>query len=166
MPRRPHHLDSSPPRRPHSRKLIRVCCAITSASISLLPPLSLVPLPAPSTPIISMPLTSPTTSFLPDLAHERATSPLFQASAFAFRSFPLLIHLPRPSPPWVINVITTFLIGQRLLHEFPTNRTFVPDRPPRHAHAHRHPHRTMPSSFALSMCTVAPLMYAPVLLPG
>ena len=45
------------------------------------------------------------TSFLPDLAHERATSPLFKASAFAFRSFPLLIHLPRPSPPWVINVI-------------------------------------------------------------
>ena len=45
------------------------------------------------------------TSSRESLAHERATSPLFQASAFAFRSFPLLIHLPRPSPPWVINII-------------------------------------------------------------
>ena len=50
-------------------------------------------------PIISMPLTSPTTSFLPDLAHERATSPLFKASAFAFRSFPLLIRLPSAFAP-------------------------------------------------------------------
>ena len=46
-----------------------------------------------------MPLTSPTTSFLPDLAHERATSPLFKASAFAFRSFPLLIRLPSAFAP-------------------------------------------------------------------
>ena len=42
---------------------------------------------------------SPTTSFLPDLAHERATSPLFKASAFAFRSFPLLIRLPSAFAP-------------------------------------------------------------------
>ena len=46
-----------------------------------------------------MPLTSPTASFLPDLAHERATSPLFKASAFAFRSFPLLIRLPLAFAP-------------------------------------------------------------------
>ena len=67
--------------------------------VHLLSPLSLAPLPAISTPIISMPLTSPTTSFLPDLAHERASSPLFKASAFAFRSFPLLICLPSAFAP-------------------------------------------------------------------
>ena len=33
------------------------------------------------------------------LAHERATSPLFQASAFAFRSFPLLLRLPLAFAP-------------------------------------------------------------------
>ena len=42
---------------------------------------------------------SPTTSFLPDLAHERATSPLFQASAFAFRSFTLLTRIPSAFAP-------------------------------------------------------------------
>ena len=31
--------------------------------------------------------------------HERATSPLFKASAFAFRSFPLLICLPSAFAP-------------------------------------------------------------------
>ena len=36
---------------------------------------------------------------LPVLAHERATSPLFQASAFAFRSFPLLLRLPLAFAP-------------------------------------------------------------------
>ena len=45
------------------------------------------------------PIQRPTTSFLPDLAHERATSPLFKASAFAFRSFPLLICLPSAFAP-------------------------------------------------------------------
>jgi len=49
--------------------------------------------------ITSPSLTSPTTSFLPDLAHERATGPLFKASAFAFRSFPLLICLPSAFAP-------------------------------------------------------------------
>ena len=71
---------------------------LTSTS-NLLPPLSLAPLPATSTPIISMPLTSPTTSFLPDLAHERATSPLFRASAFAFRSFTLFTRIPSAFAP-------------------------------------------------------------------
>ena len=66
---------------------------------NLLSPLSLAPLPAISTPIISMPLTSPTTSFLPDLAHERATSPLFSASAFAFRSFTPLTCIPSAFAP-------------------------------------------------------------------
>ena len=56
-------------------------------------------LPAPSMLIFSMPLTSRTTSSLPVLAHERATSPLFQASAFAFRSFPLLLRLPLAFAP-------------------------------------------------------------------
>ena len=46
-----------------------------------------------------MPLTSLTTSFLPVLAHERATSPLSQASAFAFRSFPLLLRPPLAFAP-------------------------------------------------------------------
>ena len=63
---------------------------LTSTS-NLLPPLSLAPLPVTSTPIISMPLTYPTTSFLPTLAHERSTSPLFWASAFASRSFSVFI---------------------------------------------------------------------------
>ena len=31
--------------------------------------------------------------------HERATSPLLKASAFAFRSFPLLIRLPSAFAP-------------------------------------------------------------------
>ena len=47
----------------------------------------------------AMPLTSLITSFLPVLAHERATSTLFQASAFAFRSFPLLLRLPLAFAP-------------------------------------------------------------------
>ena len=71
---------------------------LTSTS-NLLPPLSLAPLPAPSMLIFSMPLTSLTTSSLPVLAHERATSPLFQASAFAFRSFPLLLRPPLAFAP-------------------------------------------------------------------
>ena len=72
---------------------------LTSTS-NLLPPLSLAPLPATSTPIISMPLASPTTSFcLPDLAHERATSPLSSASAFAFRSFTLFTRIPSAFAP-------------------------------------------------------------------
>ena len=49
--------------------------------------------------IVAIVRTSPTTSCLPDLAHERATSPLFKASAFAFRSFPLLIRLPSAFAP-------------------------------------------------------------------
>ena len=49
--------------------------------------------------IVAIVRISPTTSFLPDLAHERATSPLFKASAFAFRSFPLLIRLPSAFAP-------------------------------------------------------------------
>ena len=49
--------------------------------------------------IVAIVRISPTTSFLPDLAHERATSPLFKASAFAFRSFPLLIRLPLAFAP-------------------------------------------------------------------
>ena len=44
--------------------------------------------------IRSTPLISPTTSFLPALAHERATSSLFRASAFAFRSFTLFTRIP------------------------------------------------------------------------
>ena len=40
--------------------------------------------------------------FLPTLAHERATSTLFQASAFASRSFLSLFLSSRPSPPRVI----------------------------------------------------------------
>ena len=71
---------------------------LTSTS-NLLRPLSLAPLPAPSMLIFSMPLTSLTTSSLPVLAHERATSPLFQASAFPFRSFPLLLRLPLAFAP-------------------------------------------------------------------
>ena len=46
-----------------------------------------------------MPLTSRTTSFLPVLAHERATIPLFQASAFAFRGFTLLTRTPSAFAP-------------------------------------------------------------------
>ena len=49
--------------------------------------------------IVAIVRNSPTTSFLPDPAHERATSPLFKASAFAFRSFPLLIRLPSAFAP-------------------------------------------------------------------
>ena len=84
-----------------SRALMRheFVLILRTSSSNLLTPLSLAPLPAISTPIISMPLTSPTTSFLPDLAHERATSPLFKASAFAFRSFTLLIRLPSAFAP-------------------------------------------------------------------
>ena len=47
----------------------------------------------------SGPKVYPKSSFLPDLAHERATSPLFKASAFAFRSFPLLLCLPSAFAP-------------------------------------------------------------------
>ena len=71
---------------------------LTSTS-NLLPPLSLAPLPAPRMLIFSMPLTSRTTSSLPVLAHERATSPLFQATAFAFRSFPPLLRPPLAFAP-------------------------------------------------------------------
>ena len=63
----------------------------TPSTSILLPPLFLAPLAATSTPITSTPIPSPTTSFLPTLAHERATSPLFRASAFAFRSFSVFI---------------------------------------------------------------------------
>ena len=38
-------------------------------------------------------------SFICQKSHERATSPLFQASAFAFRSFPLLLRLPLAFAP-------------------------------------------------------------------
>ena len=62
-------------------------------------PLSLAPLPALRMLIFSMPLTSRTTSSLPVLAHERATSPLFQATAFAFRSFPPLLRPPLAFAP-------------------------------------------------------------------
>ena len=75
-------------------------------------------------------LTSSLPKSLPVLAHERATSPLFQASAFAFRSFPLLLRLPlafAPSGNKRLHHQVTILRRERLVHSCAIERIWGKD---------------------------------------